>query len=78
MKFYPYEKGGGKGISHAEGCTTSFEVVFTQLLEVSAILKRGCQKVPLAERKTKNGHWDSPLHRRYPNGPPGPEWKTSW
>ena len=27
--------------------------------------------------ETKNGHWDSPLHRRCPNGPPGPEWKTS-
>ena len=26
---------------------------------------------------TTNGHWDSPLHRRCPNGPPGPEWKTS-
>ena len=27
--------------------------------------------------QTKNGHWDSPLHRRCPNGPPEPEWKTS-
>ena len=27
--------------------------------------------------KTKNGNWDSPLHRRCPNGLSGPEWKTS-
>ena len=25
--------------------------------------------------KTKSGHWDSPLHRRCPNGPTGPEWE---
>ena len=30
MKFYPYEKGGGrKGFSHAKEGTRSFEVVFT-------------------------------------------------
>ena len=31
VNFYPYENGGGGGVSHAErgGGTTSFEVVFT-------------------------------------------------
>ena len=38
MKFYPYEKGGQKSVSHADGGggggTTSFEVVFTRQLKV--------------------------------------------
>ena len=44
MKFYPYEKGGGKSFGHAEGGggnTHTFWVVFTQKLEVLAILKGG-------------------------------------
>ena len=38
MKFYPYEKGGGKSLSHAEGGggEISFGVVFTRQLIVLA------------------------------------------
>ena len=46
VKFYSHEKGGGKSFSHAEGVggdTTSFGVVFTQKLEVLAILKGGAK-----------------------------------
>ena len=47
VMFYPYRrKGGGKGLTHAEGVggTQRFEVVLTRELEVLAILK-GVQKV---------------------------------
>ena len=44
MKFYPYKRGGGGSLSHAEGGgTTSFEVVLTQELEVLAIVIGGTQ-----------------------------------
>ena len=48
MKFYPYDKGGGrKSLSHAEGGggTKAFEVVLTRELEVLEILMAGAQKV---------------------------------
>ena len=34
MKFYPYEKGGGGSISHAEGGGTTCFEAFMQYLEV--------------------------------------------
>ena len=47
VKFYPYEKGGGKGLSHAEGGTKSFWVVFTLWLEVSHIEGGGTKNFTL-------------------------------
>ena len=43
LKFYPYKKGKGseKVLDKLKGGTTSFGVVFTQKLEVWAILKVG-------------------------------------
>ena len=54
MKFYPYEKGGGRkkfkpSCKGGGGGTTSFEVVLTRELGVLAILCI-CQKFPPFER----------------------------
>ena len=38
MKFYPYEKGGGKSLSHAEGGAKKFWGIFYAVAEVLAIL----------------------------------------
>ena len=45
VTFYPYTRGRER-FSHVKGGgdTAKFEVVFTWVLEVLAILKRGCKK----------------------------------
>ena len=49
--FYSYEKWGAeKVLAMLKGGTKSFGVVFTQLLEVLAILKRGRKMFPLFKR----------------------------
>ena len=52
MKFYTYQKGVWKKLSHAEiGGAKQFEVVLTPELEVLVILK-GDPKIPLFKRET--------------------------
>ena len=34
-------------------------------------------RVPTVQQRNEKWALGSPLHRRCPNGPPGPEWKTN-
>ena len=52
MTFYPYERGSEKVLTMLKGGggTKGFRVVFTEKLEVLAILKRGRKKFPLFKK----------------------------